>query len=458
MASSASAHTPDTAEGAPVCVIGAGPAGLAVARALTERGIEYLHFERHSGVGGLWDIDNPGTPMYESAHFISSRTVSGFSGFPMPESFPDYPRHDQIFEYLRGFAEAYGLRDRIVFGAEITAVEKNDTGWIVRRADGAVTRHEQVIVCTGSQWHPALPEIPGNYTGELKHSRDYRSPAEFAGKRVLVVGGGNSGCDIACDAARSADSAAISMRRGYWFIPKHVFGLPSDIVGGKGSFLPKPIERAILQPLLRLLTGDPTRLGLQKPDHKLFETHPTLNSMLFHYLQHGDIVARPGIRRADGLAVEFTDGRVEEYEMILAATGYRHRVPVAQSLFGDEQHPPLYLNFASREHAGLFGVGFIETNSGAYQLFDDQAHMIAAFIDGQRTGTAEAAQFAELIRSDRPDLSGGLRFDASPRHRGYVDSDAYVKYLRKLSRRLSWPLEGRAPASVGSARKAGVPA
>ncbi len=119
----------------------------------------------------------------------------------------------------------------------------------------------------------------------MRHSLTYRSPDEFRGRRVLVVGAGNSGCDIVCDAATAAQAASISMRRGYWFIPKHVFGLPSDIVGGKGSFLPKRLERAVLQPLLRLLVGDLTRIGLQKPGHKLFETHPILNDQLLHHIR-----------------------------------------------------------------------------------------------------------------------------------------------------------------------------
>ncbi|QKJ19372.1 flavin-containing monooxygenase [Microbacterium hominis] len=434
-----------------VCVIGAGPAGLAVARALSERGIDYTHLERHSQVGGVWDIDNPGTPMYESAHFISSRTVSGFTGFPMPDDYPDYPGHEQILAYLRSFADAYGLTARIRFGAAVAtidAVPSSTPGtprWRVTLEDGTTTDHERVIVCTGTQWHPSTPDIPGDYTGEIRHSRDYRSPSEFTGRRVLIVGGGNSACDIACDAARTAERAAISMRRGYWFIPKHVFGVPSDIVGGKGSFLPKPLERAILQPMLTLLTGDPTRLGLQKPDHKLFEVHPVLNSQLFHYLQHGDIAARRGIRRADGLAVQFTDGTTEEFDLIVMATGYRHRVPVGQRYFGDEQHPDLYLNCVSREHAGLYGIGFIETNSGAYGLFDQQAHLLASFIAGIRDGAPAAAEFEQMRTSDTPDLSGGLHFDSSPRHRGYVDSDAYAKYMKKLARRLGWPLTGRAP-------------
>ncbi|MCK2035302.1 NAD(P)-binding domain-containing protein [Microbacterium sp. SSW1-49] len=442
----------------PVCIIGAGPAGLAVARALTERGIDYVHLERHTSAGGAWDIDNPGGPMYESAHFISSRTVSGFSGYPMPDDYPDYPGHAQILRYLRAFADAYGLTPRIRFGTEVAGIARDGAEWRVTTAAGEESLHQSVIVCTGSQWHPSIPEVPGTFDGEIRHSQSFRSASEFAGRRVLIVGGGNSACDIACDAARTADAASISMRRGYWFIPKHVFGVPSDIVGGKGSFLPKRLERALLQPMLRLLVGDPTRLGLQKPDHKLFETHPVLNSQLLHYLQHGDITARPGIRHAAGRTVYFTDGTSDQFDLILMATGYRHRVPVAQEFFGDEQHPDLYLNFASREHSGLFGVGFIETNSGAYQLFDQQAHLIAAFLaDGARGGAA-ASRFRQRIRTDDPDMSNGLRFDSSPRHRGYVDADAYAKYLRSLSRELGWPLQSPPFSAARSGTQAAVPA
>jgi len=437
------------------CVIGAGPAGLAVARALAERNLPYTHIERHTGPGGLWDIDNPGSPMYESAHFISSRTLSGFGGYPMPDHFADYPPYRQILSYLTSFADAYGLTDRIEFGTGVRSVGKNADGtWTVTRADGQASVHRQVVVCTGAQWHPNIPELPGDFTGEVRHTVTYRSSEELRGKRVLVVGAGNSGLDIACDAARSADHAAISMRRGYWFIPKHLFGRPVDTIAAGGPHLPVWLQQKLFGALLRLVNGDPRRLGLQKPDHKLFETHPAINSMLIHHLQHGDITARPGIARTDGRTVHFTDGTSDDFDLILLATGYVHKVPVAQKYFGNEQHPDLYLSSFSRDHEGLFGVGFVETNSGAYQLFDSQAQLIASFIGDARHGRPTAERFARMISSERPDLTGGLSFVDSPRHTGYVHSDAFVKYLGKVAAGLGWRTAGLPPKATPVRREA----
>jgi hypothetical protein len=437
------------------CVIGAGPAGLAVARALAERDLPYTHIERHTGPGGLWDIDNPGSPMYESAHFISSKTLSGFGGYPMPDHFADYPPHRQILSYLTSFAEAYGLRERIEFGIEVRNVAKNADGtWTVTRADGRESVHRQVVVCTGSQWHPNIPELPGEFTGEVRHTVTYRSADEMRGKRVLVVGAGNSGLDIACDAARVADHAVISMRRGYWFIPKHLFGRPVDTIAAGGPHLPVWLQQKLFGALLRLLNGDPRRLGLQKPDHKLFETHPAINSMLLHHLQHGDITARPGLARTEGRTVDFTDGTSDDFDLILLATGYVHKVPAAQRYFGDEQHPDLYLSAFSREHEGLFGVGFVETNSGAYRLFDTQAQLIASFLHDSQRGFPSAERFARMIRSDRPDLTGGLKFVDSPRHTGYVHSEAIVKYLGKVAVRMGWRTEGLPPRVTSVRREA----
>ena len=435
-----------------VCIIGAGPAGLATARALRARGLDYDQFERHSDVGGLWDIDAPGSPMYEAAHFISSRTMSGFGGFPMSDDLPDYPSHRQILSYLKNFADAYDLLGRITFNTPIDEVTKLDDGtWRVVRQDGPTGRYRAVVCCSGTQWTPNMPQTPGSFGGQVLHSSEYRDLDQVRGKRVLVVGGGNSACDIVVDAGRGADRAVISMRRGYWFIPKHVFGVPSDVFADSGPQLPMWLQQRMFGVLLNLLYGKPEKLGLQKPDHKIFETHPVLNSNLFLSLQHGDVTAKPGISTTSGPTVTFVDGSTEDFDVIIYATGYLHTVPYARRYFPSDQLPDLYLTTFSREHPGLFGVGYLETNSGAYQHFDASAQMIASYLDDQDRRPDRAREFAAMIVTDRPDLSGGIRFDTSPRHHGYVDAHALTHYRESVFAQMNWDI-GEQPPAMGSIR------
>ncbi|WP_380160624.1 flavin-containing monooxygenase [Kineococcus sp. R86509] len=423
-----------------VLVVGAGPAGLAAARALRARGLSYDHVDRH-GVGGIWDIEAPGSPMYEAAHFISSRTLSGFEGFPMPADYPDYPHHRQVLAYLRSFADAYDLTDRVETGVEVRDVDRSGDRWQVTLTDGRRREYAGIVCCSGAQWFPVLPDLPGEFAGELRHSNTYRSADEVRGRRVLVVGGGNSGCDIAVDAARTADRVLLSMRRGYWFIPKHVFGRPSDVFAAGGPHLPVRLQQKVFGWVLNLLNGRPERWGLQKPDHRLFETHPVLNSNLFLALQHGDVEPRPAIRSVDGHRVVFTDGQEAEVDTIIAATGYRHAVPYAQRFLGSDQHPDLYLTSFSRQYEGLFGIGFTETNSGAFKHFDALAQMIASHLDDRRNRPEQYRGFRQFIADDTPDLTGGLSFDSSARHQGYVDADALTRYRAAVGRRFGWRLQ-----------------
>lgn len=424
-----------------VCVVGGGPAGLSLARTFLRHGIPLDVYERHSDVGGLWDQSNPGSPVYDSAHFISSKTQSHYHDFPMPEDYPDYPSNRQIHGYMQLFADAYGLREHIRFGTSVEKAElEADGSWQVKLSTGETKQYGSLVCANGTNWHPVMPEYPGNFTGEMRHAVTFRSMDEFRGKRVLVIGAGNSGCDIACDAAKAADAAFISMRRGYHFLPKHLFGIPADVFAHDGPHLPMWLTQRIFGVILRILNGDLTRLGLQKPDHKLFETHPILNTQLLHYLGHGDIKAKRDVERFDGKTVHFKDGTSEEIDLVLCATGYTWKVPyVDSSLFvWKSGKPDLYMNLFSREHPSLYALGFMETNGGAYKLFDEMADLIANTIMVRAKGSAAAKKLDGLIATDRPDLTGGINFVGSSRHATYVEIDAYRKHMGKLRKRFGW--------------------
>jgi hypothetical protein len=437
-----------------VCIVGAGPAGLSIARALSRLGVAYDQYERHTDVGGIWDLENPGTPMYESAHFISSRKVSGFFDHPMPDDYPDYPSHRQILDYTREFARAYGLRDRITFGTAVTGSEHHGDSWTVTLADGSRRDYRALVCATGTTWSPRTPSVPGEFTGEVRHSATYRDPLEFRGRRVLVVGLGNSGADIVCDAALIADASFVSVRRGYHLIPKHLFGVPADEFAESGPSLPLRIERPVFAALLRLLQGDLTRYGLPKPDHKLFESHPLLNSQLLHHLQHGDVTVKADVAAFEGDRVRFTDGSTESVDLVLFATGYDWAIPYvpAEYFTWRDGRPDLYLTAFSREHRNLFGLSYLEVNSSAYTVFDRVSNLVAQYLHDQVHAPARAAAFDRMIATERPDLSGGIRFVDSPRHRSYVDGRAFRKELDRVTDRIGWePLRSGAFAALRGA-------
>lgn len=423
-----------------VCIIGGGPGGLCMARALKRQGLAYEQFERHSDFGGVWDLENPGTPMYESAHFISSRDLSGFLDYPMPKHFPDYPSNRQILEYLRSFALAFGLYDKVRFNSAVERVDKDEDGhWVVTLSNGERRRYRALVCATGCNWDPNMPEIKGHFSGEIRHSVTYRRPEEFKGKRVMIIGAGNSGADVACDAAANADKALISLRRGYHFIPKHIFGLPADEVGEKGPQLPMWLTRLLFGGILRLVNGNLSRFGLPKPDHKLFESHPLLNSQLLHHLQHGDIQVRPDVSHYEGDQVVFKDGSRETLDLVLYATGYKWSCRYATDYFEWKGgRPQMYLSIFSRQHHNLFGIGYLETNSSAYKLFDNEAHLIACYLADQLQRPLMAREFEALIQHDEPDLSGGIQFVKSQRHEVYLEVHALKKHMQRLRHRMNW--------------------
>ncbi len=407
-----------------------------MAAALKARGIPFEIVDAGRQPGGIWDIDRDETPMYESAHFISSRRLSGLPGFPMPESYPDYPKHDRILDYLRAFARHHDLERHITFGVRVESASCRDQGgWQIALSSGEQRQARALCVATGTTWFPRVPVVPGHFDGEVYHSFFYRSPREFEGKRVLIVGGGNSAADIACDAARHASAAFISLRRGYHFIPKFIFGQPSDVFAHSGPHLPRWLEERVFGFLInRILVGNLTRYGLPKPDHAILRSHPILNTQILHHLGHGDIAVRKDVAALDGKTVRFVDGSSEEIDLIVWATGYDKPFPFLrdEDLDRTGDVADLYLNVFHRRHADLFFIGLFETDGAAYSLDGAQARLVASYLDPQTPANVRDA-FDTLRWTDRPDLRGGVQYVASPRHDYYVKSDVYEKALRKAA-------------------------
>ncbi|MDQ2699725.1 MAG: NAD(P)-binding domain-containing protein, partial [Actinomycetota bacterium] len=317
----------------PYAVIGAGPAGLAGARNLARRGIDFVGFEIHSGVGGLWDIDSPKSTMYESAHLISSKTTTAYDEFPMNDDVADYPSHSDMRTYFNDYADTFDLRRHYRFETEVVQAEPgadgDDTWMVTSRGSGGEEVTEPfagIIIANGILSEPSMPVFPGEFSGELMHTSAYKSPEIFKGKRVLIVGAGNSGCDIAVDAVHYAESVDLSMRSGYWFFPKYILGKPSDTLN-EGKALPAWIKTRVDGRAIRLITGNPARLGFPEPEGRIYETHPVMNTLVLYHAGHGDIKVRKNVESFDGSRVNFVDGTNHEYDMVMLATGYRLNYP-----------------------------------------------------------------------------------------------------------------------------------
>jgi hypothetical protein len=450
---------------APVCVVGAGPSGLALGAALEGRGVPFEILDAGDRVGGIWDVHRTETPMYASAHFITSRTLSGFPGVPLPDHLPDYPRHDQVLDYLEAFARDRGLHERVRLGARVVRARRlaGGKGWEVTTAGGTPRRYGALCAATGATWFPRIPELPGSFDGEAYHVFHYRSAEEIRGRRVLVVGAGNSGCDIACDAARVAKRACLSLRRGYHVIPKYVFGMPADVFARRGPRLPAWLERRILGFLVeKVVVGDLERFGLPAPDHPILASHPIVNDRILGHLGHGRLEIRPDVRALAGKRVVFEDGREETFDVVLWATGYERRFPFLERVPpGDGATPgqgagnasdvagprgirpdDLYLALFHRREPTLFFPGLFETDGPAFELLGLQAGLVAAYLAHRRRGGKGAAGLDARRRSARRDLRGGRRYLESRRHRWYVHHGTYRRALRREARRLGWAAPG----------------
>lgn len=428
-------------------IIGAGPMGLVMARELQRLSIPFQGFELHSGPGGLWDIDNPHSTMYESAHLISSKTMTELKEFPMRDEVATYPKHTEVGTYFRDYAENFNLNEHYHYQARVLKTEKQAEGkWRVQwRSEVTGEVHEAqfkgVLIATGTLHYPNMPQAPEGFTGEVMHAGAYRQPESFRDQRVLIVGCGNSACDIAVDAVHHAKSVGLSVRRGYYFLPKFVFGKAIDTLGGAVK-LPNKLKQWVDGFIVRALVGKPSKYGLPDPDYRLYESHPVMNSLVLHHLGHGDIQPHGDIVQAQGKRITFSNGSEAEYDKIVYATGYKLHFPfIDKSLLNWQgPAPDLYLNVFHPEDPSLCMLGMIEATGLGWQGRADQARLVALYLKSQAEAKGPEPTFSSAIAKNQNDFSGGIRYLKLDRMAYYVNKEEYraaiAKYTRTLERHL----------------------
>lgn len=417
-----------------VCVIGAGPSGLAAIKNLQEQGVTNITvFEKNAQIGGNWVYDENGehSSVYETTHIISSKRWSEFEDFPMPAHYPDYPSHTLVLDYFKSYAQHFNLTQYIRFNNTVIKVEHTkQRQWKVIFENNEGTHEEYfdyLLVANGHHWDPYMPEYPGKFSGQLIHSHQYKKASAFKDQRVLVVGGGNSACDIAVEIARNSPKTCISMRRGYNIFPKFVFGKPTDDAVAKIRWMPSWLRQKVLSFFIRILQGRYAKYKLMKPDCGPLEIHPTINSELLYFIRHGEIFPRPGITHFEGNRVYFTDGAYEEFDTVIFATGYKISFPFIDKEIADFSNStkiPLYRKMMHPDFDNLYFIGLCQPQGCIWPLADYQSKIVARIIMGtlKRPDHLHEKTLQEMNKPH-------YRFKSHTRHAVEVD---YHKFRREL--------------------------
>jgi indole-3-pyruvate monooxygenase len=305
-----------------VTIVGAGPAGLAVAACLKQRGVTALLLEASQAVGAAW------RGHYDRLHLHTHKGGSALPGLAFPADHPRYPSREQVVAYLEGYARHFGLAP--AFGEAVGRVARVDDNWIVTTAKRQLsTKH--VVVATGNTRVPVQPTWPGldTFTGDVLHSSRYRNGALWAGKRVLVVGLGNSGGEIAIDLHEQGAKPTVAVRSPVNVIPRELFGLPILLASALFRPLPSRLADALGAPLLRLSLGDITKLGLRRQPYGVMEQiarHgrvPLIDVGTLALVRDGNVKLAPGVERFTATSAVFEGGATAPFDAVVLATGYR---------------------------------------------------------------------------------------------------------------------------------------
>ncbi|MEM1270015.1 MAG: NAD(P)-binding domain-containing protein [Bacteroidota bacterium] len=425
------------------CVIGAGSSGIVACKVLHERGLPFDCYEISSGIGGNWryENDNEMSSAYQSLHINTSRTRMAYSDFPMPDAYPDFPHHSQIARYFEDYVDHFGFRDQIQFRAKVAHVEPAEEGGYdvtIEHLDSGTTetkRYDAVLVANGHHWDPNWPEFPGTFGGEVLHSHDYKVPGPYAGKRVVIVGVGNSGTDIASELSRNAERVMLSSRSGAHIVPKYILGRPLDHWNTEQiSRLPFPMQRLLFSALLRLSRGKQESYGFPTPSHPFGSEHPTVSNELLNLIGHGRIIPKPNIARLDADRVVFTDGTEEEADVLIYATGYKVSFPFfdAHFLSAENNELPLYGRVVDPERPSLYFIGLIQPLGAIMPLAEVQSEWVADLLEGKATLPRPAAMRQAIARDEAKMTK---RYVKSKRHTMQVDFFDYARQVERLRKR-----------------------
>jgi len=420
-----------------VCIIGAGCSGFTTAKRLKDYGIPYDCFEASDDIGGNWYYKNPNgkSACYESLHIDTSTTRMQFAEFPAPADFPHFPHHSLMHQYFRDYVSHFGLRDTITFNTSVEKAVRSGSGWEVTLSTGETRNYDVLVVANGHHWDPRMPSYDGTFDGVLMHSHDYRSPFEpvdMRGKRIVVVGMGNSGMDIASELSHRsiASQLWVSARRGVWVLSKYREGIPADKMM-MPPWMPRKLGLKIARKKIKKAIGNMEDYGLPKPDHEPLSAHPSVSADFLVKAGSGDLVCKPAIAGFAGSTVNFVDGTSVEADVVICATGYNMKFPFFSdpALQPDSSHRfPLFKRMIKPGVDNLFFMGLAQSSPTIVNLAERQSNLVAKLLTGAYQLPPVEEMEAIIARDDAANLA---QYYQAERHTIQVDFARYVIDLGK---------------------------
>lgn len=400
-------------------------------------GFDVTLYEIGSHVGGMWVYrnDNGRSSAYKTLHINTARDLTSFNDFDFDKTVQPFPDHRDMAKYLKDYADHFDITSRVRFNTRVRDVRPAPDysaarpKWLIETDAGDVSEYDTVIIASGHLTKPLeVAEFRDNFKGEYLHSHDYLEPARFAEKRICVVGVGNSALDIACDVCTTAERTVLLARSEPLIIPKLIFGRPFwDIVKPfYKPWVPDAVRRRVVQALVWAVHGPMSALGFPPSSKKL---HATSNANIVNHIQYRRVTVKPGLEGIEGQTLKFSDGTEEEFDTLIAATGYNIDLDFLQPQIAESKNDclDLYQRIVPPDWRGCYFLGFFNSDTALNWICEAQIKWIREFELGNATLPPKTEMLDEIARRT---AWVEKYFKDTPRHGIEVEHLPYFKDLK----------------------------